>query len=45
MIYIFFLPNNGRVHRASATETVDSGSFPAPAKPVTIEIGIHSFSA
>ena len=32
----------GRVDRASATETVDSGSIPNWAKPKTITIGIHS---
>ena len=39
------LPISGRVDRASATETVDSGSIPGWVKPKTIRIGIHSFSA
>ena len=34
-----------RVDRASATETVDSGSIPGRVKPKTIKIGIHSFPA
>ena len=38
-------PISGRVDRASATETVDSGSIPGRVKPKTIQIGIHSFSA
>ena len=33
------------VDRASATETVDSGSIPGRVKPKTIKIGIHSFPA
>ena len=36
---------SGRVDRASATETVDSGSIPGRVKPKTIKIGIHSFTA
>ena len=36
---------SGRVDRASATETVDSGSIPGRFKPKTIEIGIHNFPA
>ena len=32
---------NGRVDRASATETVDSGSIPGRVKPKTIKVGIH----
>ena len=36
---------SGRVDRASATETVDSGSIPGRVKPKTIKIGIHSFPA
>ena len=31
--------------RASATETVDSGSIPGRVKQKTIKIGIHSFPA
>ena len=38
-------PISGRVDRASATETVDSGSMPGRANSKTIEIGIHSFLA
>ena len=34
-----------QVDRASATETVDSGSIPGRVKPKTIKIGIHSFLA
>ena len=37
------LPISGRVDRASATETVDSGSIPSRVKPKTIKIGIHIF--
>ena len=37
-------PISGRVDRASAIETVDSGSITARVKPKTIKIGIHSFS-
>ena len=36
---------SGRVDRASATETVKSGSIPARIKPKTMKIGIHSFPA
>ena len=36
---------SGRVDRASATETVNSGSIPGRVKPKTINIGIHSLSA
>ena len=36
---------SGLVDRASATETVDSGSFSGRVKPKTIKIGIHSFPA
>ena len=36
---------SGRVDRASATETVDSGSIPSRIKPKTIKICIHSFPA
>ena len=36
---------SGRVDKASATETVDSGSIPGRVKPKTIKIGIHSFPA
>ena len=39
------LPISGQVERASATETVDSGSIPRRAKPKTIKIGIYSFPA
>ena len=35
-------PISGRVDRASATETVDSGSIPGRVKPKTIKIGIQS---
>ena len=38
-------PISGRVDRASATETVDSGSIPGRVIPKTIKIGIHSFPA
>ena len=38
-------PISGRVDRASATETVDSGSIPGRVIPQTIKIGIHSFPA
>ena len=38
-------PISGRVNRASATETVDTGSIPGRVKPTTIKIGIHSFPA
>ena len=38
-------PISGRVERASATETVDTGSIPGRVKPKTIKIGIHSFPA
>ena len=31
--------------RASATETVDSGSIPGRVQPKTIKIGVHSFPA
>ena len=37
------VPISGRVDRASATETVDSGSIPSRIKPKTMKIGIHSF--
>ena len=33
----------GRVNRASATKTVDSGSILGRVKPKTIKIGIYSF--
>ena len=36
-------PISGRVDRASAAETVDSGSIPGRVKPKTIKIGILSF--
>ena len=36
---------SGQVDRASATETVDSGSIPGRVKPKTIKIGIHSLPA
>ena len=36
---------SGRVDRASATETVDSGSISSRVKPKTTKIGIHSFPA
>ena len=36
---------SGRVNKASATETVDSGSIPDRGKLKTMEIGIHSFPA
>ena len=38
-------PTGDEVDRASATETVDSGSIPGRFKPKTITIGIHSFPA
>ena len=38
-------PIRGRVDRASATETADSGSNPGLVKPKTMKIGIHSFPA
>ena len=38
-------PISDRVDRASATETVDSGSIPGRVIPKTIKIGIHSFPA
>ena len=38
-------PISGRVDRASATETVDSGSIPGRVIPKTIKIGIYSFPA
>ena len=38
-------PISGRVDRASATETVDSGSIPGRVIPKTIKTGIHSFPA
>ena len=40
-----FEPTNGRVNRASATETEGLGSIPGRVKPNTIKIGIHSFLA
>ena len=36
---------SGRVDKASATETVTSGSIPDRVKPKTMKIGIHSFPA
>ena len=36
---------SGRVDRASATETEDTGSLPGQVKPKAINIGIHSFPA
>ena len=36
---------SGRVDRASATETIDSGSITGRVKPKTIKTGIHSFPA
>ena len=36
-------PISGRVVRASATETVDSGSIPDRVKPKPMKIRIHSF--
>ena len=39
------LLTSGRVERASATETVDSGSIPGRVIPKTIKIDIHSFPA
>ena len=45
MIPIKLKPIGGRVDRASATDTVDSGSIPGRVKPKTIKIGIHSFPA
>ena len=38
-------PISGRVDKASATDTVDSGSIPSRVKPKTIKVGIHSFLA
>ena len=38
-------PMSGGVDRASATETVDSGSISGQVKPKTIKIGIHNFPA
>ena len=38
-------PISGRVDRASATETVDSGSIPGQVKPKTIIFDIYSFPA
>ena len=38
-------PISGRVDRASATETVDSGSIPDRVTPQTIQIDICSFPA
>ena len=35
----------GRVNRASASKTVDSGSIPGRVKPKTRKIGIRSFPA
>ena len=42
---IYTLAISGRVDRASATETVGSGSIPGRVIPKTIKIGIHSFPA
>ena len=36
-------PIRGQADRASATETVESGSIPDRVKPKTEKIGIHSF--
>ena len=36
---------SGRVDKASADETVYSGSFPGRVKPKTMKIGIHNFPA
>ena len=36
---------SGRMDKAYATETVDSGSIAGRVKPKTIKIGMHSFSA
>ena len=38
-------PISGRVDRASATETVPTGSITERVKPNTTKIGIHSFPA
>ena len=38
-------PLGGRVDRATATETVDTGCNPCRVKLMTIKIGIHSFPA
>ena len=40
-----FKPISGRVDRATASETVDSGSIPGRVKPKTRKIGIPSFPA
>ena len=40
-----FFQISGRVDRASATETVHSGSVPGRDKPKMIKIGNHSFPA
>ena len=45
LVGVYFQPISGRVDRASATETVDSGSIPGRVIPKTIKIGIHSFPA
>ena len=45
MFKFILQPISGRVDRASATETVDTGSIPGRVKPKTIKIGIHSFPA
>ena len=39
----FHVPISGPADRASATETIDSGSIPGRAKPKTIKTGIYSF--
>ena len=44
-LYLVFIPIGGRVNRASATETVDSGSIPSRVKPKTIKIGVLGFPA
>ena len=38
-------PISGRVDRAPATETIDTGSIPVRVQPKTRKIGIHSFPA
>ena len=38
-------PISGRVDRASATETINTGSIPGRVKAKTRTIGIHSFPA
>ena len=45
MVNYLIQPISGRVDRASATETVESGSIPDRVKPLTVKTNIYSILA